>query len=134
MKKKEKTEPKKRGRKTNKEREAILAAQQQAAEVSEKEILEAAEPVHTDVVETEVEREEEKQEEPKKPKNPYVTLRELLTDFDDIDRERCRNQAKALWEMYYGGDLYCQTLAIPCQGGGVFKKKVLYSHKSHLAV
>ena len=131
MKKKEKPEPKKRGRKTNKEREAILAAQQQAAEVSEKEALEAAEPEHNDVVETELEPEEEKQEEPKKP---YVTLRELLTDFDDIDRERCRNQAKALWEMYYGGDLYCQTLAIPFQGGGVFKKKVLYSHKSHLAV
>ena len=43
-------------------------------------------------------------------------------------------QARALWKMYYRGELIRQRIAIICVDGSTFEKEVLFSHKSTFAV
>lgn len=45
-----------------------------------------------------------------------------------------QQQANALWEMYYSGELIRQRISIICVDGSTFEKEVLYSHKSFYAV
>ena len=145
-KKKEPSEKKKPGRKTKAEKEEML----KIAETAHKDVVETKAALK----ETEEERAERRRKQREKEKLQWLGMRDIENDMERAERlgaqhnvdpkvfmsaearvtlERRKRQAQALWEMYYSGELYLQTLAIPSIGGARLKS-VLYSHKSTLAV
>ena len=72
-------------------------------------------------------KKKQKAEMPKRKRTNDPTMSDSLRE--DSSRERCQAQARALWEMYYAGQLIMQTIAI-----GGMTKTMLLSHKSQYAV